>query len=176
MATLIPGKNLALQMVQRPNPDLSQLRVELLQDKDLILSYAQAHSSNPLLLKGHPININKPGLIDDADFIVKIIQYLDLDYNKKALLDILKASTVAIIKIKMNKESISVEESKELAKNILKKYDNAVSAKNEQLARKGSDIDEVCRFIEETPINSLAGAENEHNTDSYNKRRRIGFC
>lgn len=179
MATLQGGKNLALQAVARKNPNLANINKALLKDKDVILAYIKANSSNYLLLDRCPINLYQDELLGDVDFIITVIQYLDLDYSRESLLHLIKKSTSFVFKNSIGDDPIDMDKSKEFVLSILKKYDEAVKVKEAELKAKNSAVDEIDRFIEHAKLTSLSGvtnkAKNSFDGEDRYKRTRVGF-
>ncbi|MBQ3502601.1 MAG: hypothetical protein IJA72_02950 [Clostridia bacterium] len=152
---MITTKADAIIEVGKDQPDYKSIDKFLLRDKDVILAYMQAHSSNRLLdlNSNFPISLDINGLINNEDFIIAVINNLDNGYNQDDLVYLLKLSTARIIQTKYTMYDNSSEDTlKGLASDILKRYHNVVVSQKLKLAHKKQVVDKVFDFIHSSRI------------------------
>lgn len=152
---MITTKEDAIIELKKAQPDYKNIDKLLLKDKDVVLAYMQEHSSNRLLdlNSKFPINLDINGLINDVDFIIAVINNLDIGYNQDDLVYLLELSTMRIIQTNYDDYAhMSKEELQTLASSILKKYHNIAVSKKLALANKKQVIDEIFDFVHSTRI------------------------
>ena len=172
---MITEKQEAIEEVKKKDINFENISPELLKDKDVALSYIQAHSSNKILLKGFPIDIDAPHMICDKNFIIQIINNLEVGYSKETLANLIKYSTNLLVRNHVEKhKDITAEELKCVAEEILNEYKGVIKKRAEELAHKQSILDEVDKYIESAEIDGESDKHSCENGIRY-KRTDIGF-
>ena len=152
---MINTKEEAIIEVAKAQPDYRNIDKFLLRDKDVVLAYMQAHSSNKLLDLNSKfcINLDINGLINDESFMMAVLNNLDIGYNQDDLVYLLELSTTRIIQTNYDDyKHAPKEELENLASTILKRYHNVAVSKKLELSAKKQVIDEVFDFIHSTRI------------------------
>ena len=152
---MITAKEDAIIEVKKAQPDYKNIDKILLKDKDVVRAYMQAHSSNRLLDLNSKfcINLDINGLINDEDFMIDVINNLDIGYNQDDLVYLIELSTMRIIQTNYDDyKHMPKEELENLASAILKRYHNIAVSKKLELSAKKQVIDEVFDFIHSTRI------------------------
>ena len=136
--------------------DFNDIDPVLLTDRDVAIAFMRVHSSNDLLMPNFPIIISGTGMINDFEFMMEVIDNLDINYSKDALRNMLKDSVAVIVSEKMELERINNPSTlKTLARELLTIYNEEVKARNEILDKKKQIIEEVEDFIENEEMDSL---------------------
>ncbi|MBQ7880876.1 MAG: hypothetical protein IJ358_03440 [Clostridia bacterium] len=163
---MITDKNEAIRALKQDNVRLREIDKDLLRDKDVIVAYMQAMSSNRLicLSDDYPITLDAKGMIDNEDFVMQVINYLDAGYSKIDVDTFLKISATRIIKSKLKLGELSSDneqEIKDLAKGILIRYRDAIKKRDKQLLSQESTYSKVCDYIRELDVFEDLIAEDE---------------
>jgi hypothetical protein len=171
---MITDKQEAISEIIKPNINFNLIDKTLLLDRDVAIAYMQQHSSNNMLIQGFPINIDHEGMVDDMDFILELIQNLDIGYDRKSLNSLMKYSSSCIIRSKISAEdSQNVDELKQMVRDILTTYNEKLKTKTDELRQKQTVLDEVDDYINSVKIDKLGTiSQTEH--QAY-KRCDIGF-
>lgn len=152
---MITTKENAIIEVGKEQPNYKEIDKYLLKDKDVVIAYMQAHSSNALLSLNSKFSINLDfmGLINDEDFIIQVINNLDVGYNQDDLVYLLKLSAARIVQSKYDiHNNMTKQDLEEPVSTILKKYRAAVLEQQEKLSHKKQVVDGVFDFIHSTRI------------------------
>lgn len=172
---MITEKQKAIEEVKKPEVDFGKIERVFLKDKTVVLAYIQAHSSNDLLLKDFPIYIDSPDLIGDEEFIIEVINHLDVGYSKVTVSNLIKHSASIIMRNELEKfKDKNVEELKDSAARILNRYNNAIKKRAEELARKQSILDEVDKYIKNVELDGGLVVSSNKGAERY-RRTDIGF-
>lgn len=182
---LIVDKQIAIRYIQSGNFKFENIDKRLLQDKDIALAYMRKYSSNEMLFDGFPIDIAQPGMIDDQVFILNVIKNFGEDYSKTSAWQMIKYSTIMIVKKESGKlKTVNAEMLKDFSKRVLTRYNNMVKKRDEELKQGRTLMDEVCDYIrdfkldafdeQETKEDKPQQAQKNEVSDKY-KRCKIGF-
>ena len=173
---MIAYKKEAMQELAKDYIDFEKIDKSLLRDKDVILAYMQHHSSNNIIVKKCPIDIEVKGMVDDVDFVLDVIKNLDACYNKSALMALLKYSAFCIVRAKFDKnDALCAYDLKCFVSQILTKYNDMVKVRNSELSKKQSILDELNNFINEAKLDAFDTKEIKNTLGERYKRSSIGF-
>lgn len=171
---MITTKQQALEEVRKPRINFDKFDKKLLRDKDIALEYMKHHSSNDMLLKDFPIDIDSDGMIDDFDFVMTFINNLDVDYSKNSLMYMLKGSATRIVKAGINRNpDDDIEHLKQLTKDILTEYNSAVKSRAKQLEQKQSKLHQIDEYADDIEMDAF-DAQSQDSDERY-RRCKIGF-
>lgn len=169
---MITDKQQALLEISKKDINFDNFDKKLLKDIDIAIAYMQQHSSNEMLVRDFPINIDNQGMVDNMDFILELIQNLDVGYSKSSLMSLIKYSTSCIVRRKMDHNDYDASQLKSIATQILTTYNNKYKERTIELTKRQSLLDEVNKFIEDAPLDGFDKEESKH--EKY-KRCDIGF-
>lgn len=152
---MITDKQKAIKEVLKMDVDLKEIDPKLLKDKEVVLNYIKAHSSNDLLNEHNEfISLDVQGIIDDECFITKVIENLQNGYNESDLNNLLKLSVKRIIYTKLDTGELKDKDAKKYALQLLKKYKNALIVRKMQLATisVNNTYNDVCEFVDKSNV------------------------